>query len=398
MALSAIQNQTPATAACELDKIDPIPVDTVMEQPIKPLVVDHTQPDTEKIIVLDDFGSAATGLRHGNLVAGIAAAASQHTERDQVALMQLNTGDLATAANDALQQILKSDTSARVVNLSLGLTPASLMESLGAAPLLATSTHHTAKAVAHTRAAVAEKLGLPHDASSADIKAAMSSADTPTESEWAAFKDAKAAHRALTSTVKALAKQNGLPENASQKAVLTELVNQAEKILDNPAIKKAEQALARTVQALRDKGISVVEAAGNDGIITSQLRALGVPFNADTFNDNVLTQGPIITVGATLASDDPLPAPFTNPSGEVDIAADGMNFTFTNGFTESGTSFAAPVIAGLVADLYAINPALTPDKVDTLLQQAAQANPDAANALGAGLINQYLARELARNA
>ncbi len=66
--------------------------------------------------------------------------------------------------------------------------------------------------------------------------------------------------------------------------------------------------------------------------------------------------------------------------------------------TLSGTSMAAPVVAGTVALMLQANPALTPDSVKTILQRTAENNGRYDQfTQGAGFLNARAAVELARS-
>ena len=92
----------------------------------------------------------------------------------------------------------------------------------------------------------------------------------------------------------------------------------------------------------------------------------------------------------------PSAAAFSNASGEVTLAADGTDIAIADGTTPvmaSGTSFAAPAVSALLADLYAINPSLTPDEALQILADTAISGPDdVSRELGAGLIFPEAAR------
>lgn len=63
-----------------------------------------------------------------------------------------------------------------------------------------------------------------------------------------------------------------------------------------------------------------------------------------------------------------------------------------------GTSFAAPIVSGIVAQMLEINPKLTPTKVKEMLCQTARKLPDVpAERQGAGVVNPVHALKIARN-
>ena len=109
-------------------------------------------------------------------------------------------------------------------------------------------------------------------------------------------------------------------------------------------------------QNMRSKGGMVVVAGGNDG------KDLGYSDNKN-----------IITVSATTSSDSK--ASWSNYGNFIDVAAPGVSILTTSrggGYGNwSGTSFASPVTAGVVALIMGANPSLTADEVETVLENSA---------------------------
>ena len=115
-------------------------------------------------------------------------------------------------------------------------------------------------------------------------------------------------------------------------------------------------------QYLRNKGGLAVAAAGNN--------------NTDRgFADNPY----LITVSATTSGDGR--ASYSNYGDNIDVAAPGSSIytTYTNGGykSASGTSFASPATAGVVALIMAANPGLSPDEVEGILESSAMDLGDA---------------------
>jgi thermitase len=108
---------------------------------------------------------------------------------------------------------------------------------------------------------------------------------------------------------------------------------------------------------MNSKGGLVVIAAGNDGIDK------GCSNNPD-----------IIDVGATDSNN--LNAVFSNFGAEVDVTAPGVGIIMTGVggvyVIGDGTSFAAPITAGVVALIYAIDPSLTAAQVQQILFDSAK--------------------------
>jgi len=114
--------------------------------------------------------------------------------------------------------------------------------------------------------------------------------------------------------------------------------------------------VANAAQYLRSKGGLVVVAAGNDGA------------------DSGYANNPyMITVSATDSSD--AKTSWSNYGAVIDVAAPGASIQTTSrggGYDNwSGTSFASPVTAGVVAVIMGANPALTADEVEQVLESSA---------------------------
>ncbi|MDB4409296.1 S8 family serine peptidase [Gammaproteobacteria bacterium] len=109
-------------------------------------------------------------------------------------------------------------------------------------------------------------------------------------------------------------------------------------------------------QYLRSKGGLAVVAAGNDNMDRG-------------FSDNPY----LITVAATTSSD--ARASFSNFGANIDVAAPGSSIYTTNtggGYrSASGTSYASPATAGVVALIMAANSSLSPDDVEGILESSA---------------------------
>ena len=106
----------------------------------------------------------------------------------------------------------------------------------------------------------------------------------------------------------------------------------------------------------RGKGALVVFAAGNDG--------LDLTGSADSAS--------ILLVGATTSYD--ARASFSNYGSPIDVVAPGESIlTCVMGGAYgywSGTSFSAPITAGLAALIFSINPSFTPAQVETLIKSS----------------------------
>ncbi len=147
--------------------------------------------------------------------------------------------------------------------------------------------------------------------------------------------------------------------------------------------------ITRAVDAAAARGVVVVVAAGNEG--DDPWRYITAPADADS----------AITVGGVTA--DGVHAPFSSygptADGRIkpDVVAQAVDVTVAvpgGGYARSnGTSFATPMVAGVVAQLLQAAPALSPIEIRDILRQTASqaAAPD--TVLGWGLVNASAARD-----
>jgi serine protease AprX len=163
--------------------------------------------------------------------------------------------------------------------------------------------------------------------------------------------------------------------------------------------------LDRAVEQLWQAGIVVVVAAGNYGTAGTPSGVLFSPAN-DPF---------VITVGALDVNGDTNPgndfnAPWSAygytldgfakpelgapgryvtewvPAG-TSLAAERPNAVVKEGMQLSGTSFAAPVVSGIAADLIGVHPDWTPDQIKGALMRGASATKAAALSAGVGEVD-----------
>jgi subtilisin len=130
------------------------------------------------------------------------------------------------------------------------------------------------------------------------------------------------------------------------------------------------------------QGAVVVAAAGNQGA--------GGPTHYPAAHD---LDG-LIAVGALkfdLPSSDWIPADFSTRGAYVDIAAPGEGLTSGNALGSfqqyKGTSFSAPLVAGVVALWRQANPKWTPAQIEQSIKDNALALPFPAPSAGAGMVS-----------
>ncbi len=163
--------------------------------------------------------------------------------------------------------------------------------------------------------------------------------------------------------------------------------------------------LDQAVEKLWFNGVTVVAAAGNYGISNTQPSGVLYSPGNDPF---VITVGALDLNGTSRATDDQA-APWSawgyTPDGfaKPEISAPGRymvgpippgstltqekaaNMVGSNEIQLSGTSFAAPVVAGTVAELLARHPSWTPDQVKGALMKSARRISNVGNPQSAGL-------------
>ena len=117
--------------------------------------------------------------------------------------------------------------------------------------------------------------------------------------------------------------------------------------------------LRRAVNNARDEGVVMVAAAGNDGTSVVSYPA---------------AYGSVIAVGASDSSD--RRASFSNYGTNLALMAPGVMIYSTQGGDNyqhlSGTSAAAPHVAGVAALMLSVDPALTPEELSTVLNSTAR--------------------------
>ena len=141
-------------------------------------------------------------------------------------------------------------------------------------------------------------------------------------------------------------------------------------------------ALRRAINNARSEGVVTVAAAGNDGTSVVSYPA---------------AYGSVIAVGASDSSD--RRASFSNYGENLDLMAPGVMIYSTQGGDSyqhlSGTSAAAPHVAGVAALLLSVDPALTPEELGEVLNSTARdvSQPGYDPTTGWGIVNAFSAVE-----
>ena len=173
-------------------------------------------------------------------------------------------------------------------------------------------------------------------------------------------------------------------------------------------------------KVLHDAGIAVVFSAGNNGTSPNSLNPYSVaPWVIGVGSAN--KQGQLSTFSSRGAPAYGAFHPTLVAPGEnvVSARATGVNFVAATGLAtglasaandltnipsqylahytmSSGTSFAAPHVAGTIALMLEANPGLTPDQIKTMLQETASPMLGYSNyEVGAGYLNTYAAVQMA---
>lgn len=188
-------------------------------------------------------------------------------------------------------------------------------------------------------------------------------------------------------------------------------VYSAKSMVDNYSKKKCidsktiRQKFDRAYQKLVDAGITVVTISGNEGRVLDVPIKLGMKVGQEYFTSMFFGEGEnlpqgVIVVGGVDDSNPKHPEAWvtTTPSAAIDLAASSVNVPIArSGLTSNGTSFAAPQVAAVVANIKAINPKLKPAQIEKILKDTATPVEGDTLRVGAGLINPEKAYKLARS-
>jgi subtilisin family serine protease len=175
---------------------------------------------------------------------------------------------------------------------------------------------------------------------------------------------------------------NGYASFSAMADGLTWAADHGAKVANISYIATGSSTVSTAARYFQNKGGVVTVAAGNNGTF-------------DSASDNPY----VLTVSATDSSD--VLATWSNTGNNVDVAAPGVSIYspfWTGGYgSGSGTSFAAPIVAGIAALVMSANPSLTPSQVQEVIKQSADdlGAPGSDSSYGAGRVNAERAVTLA---
>jgi len=135
------------------------------------------------------------------------------------------------------------------------------------------------------------------------------------------------------------------------------------------------------VNDLREAGVAVVASAGNEGYIDGISRpacTTGVLSVGAVYDANIGSRAWSVCTDATTAADQA--TCFSNSAGFLSILAPGVQIT-AGGYIVSGTSQAAPHVAGAAVVLAAAEPFFTPDDIGERLTSTGVSVIDQRNGL-----------------
>jgi hypothetical protein len=130
--------------------------------------------------------------------------------------------------------------------------------------------------------------------------------------------------------------------------------------------------------------VLIIVGAGNNGELADNKVLAGLASKLD----NVITVGGVNSKGERWEHSDYGDAvTIAAPAENILVAQSGIGFT-PDYDRQSGTSYAAPYVTGVVAKIWSANPELSPKEIKTILTQTADViNGDQDKLIGAGFIN-----------
>ncbi len=194
-----------------------------------------------------------------------------------------------------------------------------------------------------------------------------------------------------------LAQTLELPEGASDREFVQALVDHIGDVAgSSDRIAESKERYDEVSRKASEAGLAHVVTSGNLGSFASELEDLGVETDQQFFR-SALANDYKTVVGAVDNRNGS--ATFNSPNAGAEISAPGVNLEITTqeGNTErkNGTSFAAPQVAALIAQIKAANPNLSPQEIEDLIISEAGRSRGPRDEVGAGVIQPEEVLELA---
>lgn len=195
----------------------------------------------------------------------------------------------------------------------------------------------------------------------------------------------------------------GLESDASEGEVLQALVDEvSDSRRNSEAIRESEERYDALTEEARARGITTVVSAGNYGRFADRLEKAGVEaddkFYTDVLvNDNVIAVGAVDDHNTSMVKDD-TEAALTTPNAGTDVSADGVAVsTEVDGETHTGdgTSFSAPQVAGVAAQIAEEYPSLRPAEIQYVIEASAADTGLDSDEVGEGVLRPEVALALA---
>ncbi len=198
----------------------------------------------------------------------------------------------------------------------------------------------------------------------------------------------------------ALAQSVGLTDDVSDEELTQAVVDEINSIYQNSdTIAESKERYDQVSQQAAEAGISHVLSSGNRGGFSDYLEERGVEAPEGFYQSSLVNEHTTV-VGATDDRGTPDPTDDNSfegnaPDAGAEVSAPGTHreMTTLDGRTSvrSGTSYSAPEVAAVMANLKAEHPELTPQQIEELLVKTAVPVNAPANEVGAGAVDREAA-------
>jgi subtilisin family serine protease len=191
-----------------------------------------------------------------------------------------------------------------------------------------------------------------------------------------------------------LAEHLGLDPDVNDRELAQALVDDVGDVVSNSeAIAESKQRFDEVSRRAAEAGITHVVTSGNLGTFASEMDRLGVETDRQFYDSAFVNRHTLVVAASNeTGRGGPTSASFNSPNANADVSAPGVNIDITTqdgaSETNSGTSFAAPAVAALVAQIKAENPDLSPREIERLLERTAdRVNGGTFSDVGHGTVN-----------